>query len=460
MIKITLEKMIKITEGVITLPSKTGLFDHIEIDSRRVNATSYFMPILGEVHDGHKFIKNAFENGVEIAFCEKAYYYSHQSDLKSYPLILVDNTTTTLHRISRYILDETQVRTIGITGSVGKTSTKEFVYHVLKDKYNVHKNKGNFNNHIGMPLTIFDLELDHDVVILEMGMNHFKEIEVLADIARPEVAVVTNIGTSHIGILGSRENIFQAKMEITSYLKDDQTLIINYEDDFLPLVDDTSFNCIRVHQDMMCENITLRSDGCYDFTLNYKGLYPVSLQVLGKHNITNSMLAIAVGVSMGVSIEEACKNVSDYKDSSKRLEILKGKMDSVIINDCYNASQESMISAIEVLNTFDQKKIAVLGDVLELGDFAQVSHETVGAYISEHPVDYLLTFGKDSEYIINKAIELGYKNYACHFENIDDLYVSLENLIEEKVVLVKGSFGMGMARIVDFLGGEHDIINH
>lgn len=460
MIKITLEELLKITEGSCTHPSTTTCTS-IEIDSRRVNNQTYFMPILGEIHDGHKFIEGAFSKGAPTSFCEKAYYYSHQSTLKDYPLILVDNTTTALHKLTVYILKKTQVKTVGITGSVGKTSTKEFVYHVLNKKYSVHKNKGNFNNHIGLPLTVMDLVPKHDVAILEMGMNHFKEIEVLADIARPSVAVVTNIGTSHIGNLGSRENIFQAKMEITSYLNEEDTLILNGEDDFLKDVSSQHFKCVQVgtHQ-LQYSKIVQRLRGFFDYSLCYKGSeYQVSLNVLGKHNIINSLLAIAVGLAMDISIEDCVLGVSEFVDSEKRLEILDGKKNSVLISDCYNASQESMISAIEVLNSFSKKKIAVLGDVLELGEFSKPSHETVGAYLSAHPVDMIITFGSDSEHIINKAIVLGFdENKTKHFDTIEPLYEYLDEIIEDSVCLIKGSLGMNMTRIVNaFKGGNSDI---
>jgi len=459
MIKITLKELLNITEGSCTHPSTTHCTS-IEIDSRRVNNQTYFMPILGELHDGHKFIEGAFSNGAPTSFCEKAYYYSHQSTLKDYPLILVDNTTTALHRLTVYILKKTQVKTVGITGSVGKTSTKEFIYHVLNKNYSVHKNKGNFNNHIGLPLTVMNLEPEHDVAILEMGMNHFKEIEVLADIARPSVAVVTNIGTSHIGILGSRENIFQAKMEITSYLNEDDTLILNGEDDFLKEVSSQQFNCIQVGTDQLkYSNVVQRLGGFYNYTLLYDGsYYPVSLNVLGKHNIINSLLAVAVGIAMGVSIEDAILGVSEFADSEKRLEILEGKKNSVLINDCYNASQESMISAIEVLNSFSKKKIAVLGDVLELGEFSKHSHETVGEYISAHPVDMLITFGCASKHIINKAVALGFDHEKTkHFDTIEPLLDYLDGVLEDSVCLIKGSLGMNMARIVEaFKGGNID----
>lgn len=440
MIKISTNELVDIVGGLSINLDELPPFTHIEIDSRKVTHKDYFMPVLGEVHDGHKFILGALDKA-PVSFCERAYFYSHYDSLKDQPLILVDNTTESLHRLTSYILKKTNVKIIGITGSVGKTSTKEFIYHVLKDKYSVHKNKGNFNNHIGLPLTVFDLEESHDIAILEMGMNHFKEIETLVKMANPDIAVITNIGTSHIGILGSRENIFQAKMEITSYLQD--TLILNGEDDFLKTVRSQEFNVLATGRDLAYSNVQQRSDGCYNYTYKDK---TVHLQVLGKHNISNSLLAIGVGERLGLDLNDIIAGIESFESNDKRLEIIDGAYCRVI-NDCYNASQESMISAIEVLNSFSTRRIAVLGDVLELGEFSKSSHMAVGDYLKNHPLDYVLTYGEDSRYILKESGLEGQ-----HFSDQENLLKYLKKIIDKDTVcLVKGSLGMQMKNIVEAL---------
>lgn len=456
MIIIKLKDMVKVTEGTLINQSAAKVCSRIEIDSRRVDRTSYFMPILGEVHDGHKFILGAFENGAPMSFCEKAYYYSHYDELSHLPLILVDNTTKALHRLTTFVLKKLNIKTIGVTGSVGKTSTKEFLYHVLSQSYNVHKNKGNFNNHIGLPLTVLDLQPSHEIAILEMGMNHFKEIETLVDIARPSIGVITNIGTSHIGILGSKENIFQAKMEMTSYFDKKSVLILNGEDDYLSRVSSGEFKLVKVGvgEPLEAVDVTLQENGCYAYKTIFKEVtYDVRLNVLGKHNILNSLLAIAVGVELGIPFELIVKGVEAFVDNDKRLVVYNLAQHSKVISDCYNASQESMISALDVLTqTAGHNKIAVLGDVLELGQFSQSSHEAVGEYVFDKAVDHIVTYGDASAYITSKAIELGYDKKSKHFKDEAALLEYLKSIMTyDSVILVKGSLGMGMQSIVESL---------
>ncbi|MBN2795482.1 MAG: UDP-N-acetylmuramoyl-tripeptide--D-alanyl-D-alanine ligase [Clostridia bacterium] len=454
--KLDLDILLNVTDGILV--NDQSVLDNLSlvIDSRQAKENTIYWPILGEVHDGHKFIGDAFKNGASVALCENAYYYSHLSSLRDYPLILVDNTTKALHRLTKYVLERLNLPVIGITGSVGKTSTKEMIYHVLKDTFNVHKNKGNFNNHIGMPLTVLDLEVDHEVVILEMGMNHFKEIETLVDIARPNIGVITNIGTSHIGILGSQENIFQAKMELVSYFDEENTLILNGLDPYLKEVDSEIFKVVKTFETNLNPiHIMKKEDGCYTFDLALDEVVHFELNVLGEHQIKNALLAIGVGLELGVPIKTIAKGLSEFKENTKRLEMLQGKK-GMIINDCYNASQESMKAAIDVLNNQKGKTIAVLGDVLELGDFAQLSHESVGAYIAEHPVDFLVTYGKDSQYISKMAVEKGYASeHTVHYSDMSILIEALDELLtEDSYMLVKGSFGMKMIEIVEALKKE------
>lgn len=457
--KLDITTIINITDATLINPPENMAWERIEIDSRRVDATTYFLPILGEIHDGHKFIESAFSKGATVSFCERAYFYAHYKQLKSYTLLLVDNTTKALHRLTRYCLEKTGVKVIGITGSVGKTSTKEFVYHVLKQQYAVHKNKGNFNNHIGLPLTVLDLEEDHQVAVLEMGMNHFKEIETLVAMARPDIGLITNIGTSHIGILGSQENIFQAKMEMVTYFDDENTLIVNGTDPYLETVDSEIFKVIQSGvKSLVPYDIRLESNSCYSYAIDYKEQsFRIHLNVLGRHNITNSLLAIHTGLELGVPMEDIVKGLGELVENNKRLQILKGMKGCQIISDCYNASQESMISALEVLNSQNpRRKIAVLGDVLELGDFAKSSHEQVGHYIAAHPVDSLLTFGKDSIHIGKQAIKEGMApSIHVHFKDKDVLVKHLKAMVDgDDIVLVKGSLGMGMQSIVEALHKE------
>ena len=453
---ITLETLILGARGELYNVDPSLYISGIEIDSRKVTKEKCFMPILGERFDGHVFIHDAFKNGCQIALCEKAYFYSHLHSLKDLSLILVDNTTKALHRLTKYVLEKTGVEVIGITGSVGKTTTKELIYAVLSQTYRVHKNSGNYNNHIGMPLTVFDLDMNHEIAILEMGMNHFKEIETLVDIARPKTAVITNIGKSHIGILGSQENIFTAKMEIATYLKSTDTLILNGVDPYLSEVYSDRFHILKIGtQTLIPYDIKLQANGAYAFKVDlHQQSFEIHLNILGKHNIYNSLLAFSVGLKYQVPVEKIISGIESLKENKGRLDIFELQNNNEVISDCYNASDASVKSALEVLSTRNKgSKIAVLGDILELGDFSQETHKNIGEFIASQPVDLLMTFGKDSEFIGKAAVNLGFsKERWLHFTDMDILIDRLmESMASETCVLIKGSLGMGMARIVEAL---------
>lgn len=431
----------------------------IEIDSRQVTKDKCFMPLLGERFDGHIFLKDAFKKGCQIALCEKAYFYTHIEALKDHSLILVDNTTKALHRLTKYILEKTGVDVIGITGSVGKTTTKELIYAVLSQSYQVHKNSGNYNNHIGMPLTVFGLEADHEIAILEMGMNHFKEIETLVDIARPKTAVITNIGKSHIGNLGSQENIFRAKMEIATYLKSTDTLILNGIDPYLSEVYSDRFHILKIGtQTLIPYDIKLQTNGCYAFKVDLnQQSFDISLSILGKHNIYNSLLAFSVGLKYQVPVDKIISGIESLNENKGRLDIFENQSKCEIISDCYNASEASVKSALEVLSTRNKgSKIVVLGDILELGDFSQETHKNIGQFLVSQPVDLLMTYGKDSIYIGQEALDLGFSKEGWrHFNDMDALIERLMETIDSQTcVLVKGSLGMGMSKIVEALVKE------
>lgn len=459
MIDIVLKDIIKITDAKLINGDESLIVNKIEIDSRKVSNETVFMPVLGEVQDGHIFLLKAFENGALYSFCEEKYYLENESELSDKNLILVDDTTKALHLLTTHIINECDVKTVGITGSLGKTSTKEMVYHVLSEKYNVHKNKGNFNNHIGLPLTCFDLDKGHDIAVLEMGMNHFKEIETLVNIVNPDVGVITNIGTSHIGILGSKDGIFKAKMEIVTHFNSNNTLIVNGNDEYLSKLESDDYELLKTGVDgdfyLNAYDLKRRKNGCYSYKLDYLGLiYDVKLNVLGKHNVNNSLLAIATGLQLSLSMKECVNGLFKFVENNKRLEVKEIYNDNKLIVDCYNASSESMISAIDVLVEMEgSKKIAILGDVLELGDFSKESHETVGEYISDKEVNYLYTYGEASKFIRTKAIELGFdEKNAFSFDDKDELVKEIRNLIDSNdVILIKGSLGMNMIEIVDEL---------
>lgn len=451
---INIETMIEATGGQGLNLDVMPLVRGLEIDSRKVGPDLCFMPILGESFDGHAFIQRAFDQGSLVSFCEKSYYYSHDEDLGALPLILVDNTTHALQNIAKYIIDKLRPIVVGITGSVGKTSTKEFVDCVLKKKYRVHKNKGNFNNHIGLPLTVLDLTADHQVAILEMGMNHNKEIQALAAIARPNIGVITNIGCSHIGNLGSQEKIFQTKLEITSYLQANDALVLNGQDPFLTRVVSEVFDVYKVgSEDLRPYDITLKPDGSYTYGVTYDHkAYTVDLKVLGKHNIQNSLLAFRVGLRLGVDPDKIVEGLGELVDNAGRLDIFRLKNDVEVISDCYNASEDSTGSALQVLgNRKSSHKIAILGDVLELGDYSQATHKRIGIKAAAYDLT-LLAYGQASRDTLEAFS--GHRGGGDHKHFMDQaaLLVYLRSILKpDTSILVKGSFGMDMIKIVEEL---------
>jgi len=446
---ITLNTLLKGSQGQIHGFDQDMDIHGLVIDSRQVGPKTCYFPVLGENFDGHQFILGAFQGGCPLAVCEKAYFYSHYQDLKDKALILVDDSTKALQRLAKYILKLLGPRVIGITGSVGKTSTKEFVYGVLSQVYRVHKNKGNLNNHIGMPLTIFDLEDDHQVAILEMGMNHMHEIDVLADIARPEVAIITNIGKSHIGNLGSQDNIFKAKLEITSYLEEGQALVVNGQDPYLSQVESEVFSVFKVgSKTLELVDKRIRKDGCYSYDFTYEAnRYQVNLMVLGEHNIYNSLLAIQAGLLMEVPMETIIKGLEGVRENKGRLDVHELKSNIEIISDCYNASQDSIQSAVDVLMSRNKAhKIAIIGDVLELGDYSEATHRAIGQDLNREGLS-VVVLGQESLYTYDEL-----KGDKCHFLDKQALIDHVKSILSEDTsILVKGSFGMGMIEIVEKL---------
>ena len=307
-----------------------------------------------------------------------------------------------------------QVKVVGITGSVGKTSTKDMIYSVVSTKYKTLKTLGNYNNHIGLPLTILRLQ-NEEVMILEMGMNHLGEIEHLTQIALPDVAAITNIGTAHIGELGSREKILQAKMEIVNGLKSDGTLVINDDNDMLHTVNSKNYHMLRVGQNEDCDlkaiNVELRLEDSY-FDIDYQGQrYHVHVPVSGEHFVYNIK----------------------------------------VIDGTYNANLDSMKSSLAVLAQYPKRKIAVLADMLELGEYEQALHEEVGSYVVEKNIDELLCVGEASCYIVEKAQSLGLIN-AYHFKDNHALMTYLDEMLEpEDTILIKGSNGMHLKEVVEHL---------
>ena len=400
-------------------------------DSREVKKGDTYLGIKGENTNGSIYYEQALEKGAKVLILQDIEIPEDvQNKYKNRVIILVKNVIKAIQDIAKYKRENSNVKVVGITGSVGKTSTKDIVASVLSQKYKVLKTQGNYNNEIGLPLTILSLK-DEDVMVLEMGMSAFGEMRLLTNIAKPDIAAITNIGTSHIGILGSRENILKAKLEILEGLKKDGKLVINNDNDLL-------------HKWYNEENLINNIDTYgIENSSNYMA-YKINLAENGSTYKINLNDAIAIGKALNISNEEIIKGISKFELTKRRMEILKTKNDIVIINDCYNASYDSMKAAIEYLATLRNRKITILGDMLELGKFSKELHEKVGKEVAKNKIDILITIGLESENIALGAEKSGMDKATIYkFRCKEDAMEKIKNIVKKgDAILIKASNAM------------------
>lgn len=445
---LTIEEIVCAVDGKIITKCSAGQVCGISTDSRTIDKNSLFIPLKGEKFDAHSFLDDVCQKGVGAYFCEKAYVCT--SDAVG---ILVEDTGKALLDLAKFYRKKFDLKVVALTGSVGKTTTKEFLASVIAQKYNVLATKGNFNNNIGVPLTLFGLRSEHEVAVVEMGMSNFGEIEVLTKCACPDIAVITNIGTSHIEFLGSREGILKAKSEIFDGMTENGIAVLNGDDDYLPSlknsVDLSKISLVGINN-KDCEYIAYdtvsREDGCEFFCDGKK--YRINLP--GVHNIYNALCAIAVGENLGMSYEEIYKGLLSYESSGIRQNIVSVNGYKVI-NDCYNASPQSDIASLGVLMTVSAKRrIAVLGDIGELGEMGIELHRSVGTYFESSSCDTLITVGPLSKYM---ADEVKSKAVYC-FDSVEDCIEFLKTYVKDgDAVLVKASRFMKFERISEALIG-------
>lgn len=420
---------------------------NISTDSRNIGENTLFVPIVGERVDGHNFIKSAFEKGAVCAFTEK------EENITEVPLIKVKNTVKALGDLAKYYRKSLDVKVVGVTGSVGKTTTKDMVASVLSQKYNVLKTEGNYNNEIGMPLTVFNMDKNTEVAVLELGMSEFREIDYLSAIAKPDIAVITNIGTSHIENLGSREGILKAKTEMLPYIQEKGIVILNADDDMLITLDTEKYNIIWYGIENKCgiyaDNIQLLGlEGSKCDIHTGKEILSVYIPVSGKHMIYNAMAAVAAGKQLGLDNEQIVKGICEFIPTKMRMNIINCENGITIINDAYNASPQSMKAAIDVLTgSACIRKVAILGDMYEMGDFAPKYHKEVGEYAAKADIDVIIAVGEISENIKSGAEEAGAKK-VLYFRKQEDIKLQ-EILKKGDIVLVKASRGMHLEDTID-----------
>lgn len=426
-------------------------------NTRTIKKNDVYVGIRGEVFDGNTFFEDAFKKGASACILEKKSFKNFIIDKEKYndkTIILVDDSIETLQKIAKYKLSLYDIPVIAVTGSVGKTSTKDMIASVLSQKFNVLKTEGNYNNHIGLPLTILKLQ-DHNAIVLEMGMNNLGEINILSNIANPDIAVITNIGTAHIGNLGSRENILKAKLEILNGMNDNGYLIINNDNDLLHNnIEEINkkVNTITIgidnKSDYNAENII---DEVFESTFNIKN-NKIKINVGGKPFIYNSLVAFAIGKQLNMEEKDIIKGIETFKLSNNRMEKIVNNNGVTIINDTYNASYDSIIAAIELVNKSNYKrKILLLGDILELGEFSKDIHSKIGKFISNLNIDGVILVGNEVNYIKEVLKQENFDiNNIYSFENEKDTYNFLNNYLKQNdIILIKGSHSMNLINIVE-----------
>ena len=421
----------------------------ITTDSRKAGEGMLFIPLKGETRDGHDFINSAVADGA-VSLTERCDSYTEGDIIK------VMDTRKALGDIAKYYKSKYPIPTVSITGSVGKTTTKDLVYSVISQGFNTHKTPNNFNNDIGVPLTVFGIEKEHTAAVIEMGMNHFGEIEYLADIVKPDCAIITNIGMSHIENLLSQEGILRAKLEITKNFTDKNTLFVNGDDKYLSAIPQAEHKIVRygldTSNDVYAKDIINKGLEGVSFTaVCDKGEFDVTIRQPGVHNVYNALAAICAGLYMGLGFDECAKGIEECVYTSSRLEIIQAN-GVEIINDCYNASPDSVRAALKVMAlSLKPRKVAILGDILEMGEFAPDAHYKLGEAVKDSGVDLLITAGEMAKHIATGAKDAGAGD-VISFDTTDALKKEITTIIKNgDCVLVKASHGMRFIEITEAL---------
>ena len=416
------------------------------IDSRKAVEGSLFVAIKGENTDGYNYIPSAIEKGALCAVSDREY--------DGFPCIVVNDPTEALQQIAAAYRKTLNITVVGITGSVGKTTTKEIVASVLSQKYNVVKTEGNFNNGLGLPLTIMSIKPDTEVAVVEMGMNHEGEMRVLSAIACPSMSIMTNIGISHIENLGSRENILKAKSEMFESMSSTARCVLNGDDDLLCTVDrpNKCFYGFNSNNDIYIESFCDHGFNGIDFeACMYGASHHFSIKVPGRHVLYAAMAAMAAGSWLGLTVDQITEGIAAAETISGRVNVIHTDK-YTLIDDCYNAAPQSMMSGIDLLVKSDEARraVCVFGDMLELGEDEAYLHRTVGEYAAKNKVGLLIAIGELSKNIYSGAKAMGQD--ALWFETKEAFLEKADEILKEgDVILIKASHFMAFPKIVETL---------
>jgi UDP-N-acetylmuramoyl-tripeptide--D-alanyl-D-alanine ligase len=461
MIKLRYKKLLDIVKGK-PFPEEyiedSGI-KGLSIDSRGIEPGNLFIAIKGDRVDGHDYIKEALDKGASCVILDKKKLSEKVkqffSSTKGKRAALVDDTRAALQNVAKWYRDKFNPRVVGVTGTNGKTTTKEMIAEVLSGKYNVLRSEKSFNNQIGVPLTLLKLTQETEVLVLELGMNQPGEISLLTKMVEPDLGLITNIGSAHLEFMGSLENIARAKFGLLDNMDKNGVIVLNADDPYLSNKAKTEERKVYTFgteskADFVADKITQNGNGFFSFSVN--SLIPIKLRLLGRHNVYNALAAFTVGSILEVEEDKIKKALENYAPFELRMELTL--IDGIkILNDSYNANPSSMENALETLKGMKKegRKIAVLGDMLELGEKSYEFHKKVGEKVKECGVDYLYTLGELASGFAQGAGEKGLlKENIFSFQNKKEL---LEKLLEflrpGDLVLFKGSRRMKMEEIVE-----------
>ena len=434
-----------------TEAAKEKTIAEITTDSRKAGKDSLFVAIKGERVDAHKFIPAVFEQGALCVISEQEL----ADPAGAY--IQVDSSLQAIKDIAEFYRKQLDIKVVGITGSVGKTSTKEMIASVLSEKYRVLKTLGNFNNELGLPLTVFRLREEDEIAVLEMGISHFGEMHRLSKIARPDICVITNIGQCHLEFLGDRDGVLKAKSEIFDYLAPDGTIVLNGDDDklatlqevegiqpvFFGIDSDRTIFATQIH------SLGLKGIACRICT--GQGDFDVTIPIPGYHMVYNALAGTAVGLSLGMTTEEIKRGIEKLESLSGRFHIIETD-NYTVVDDCYNANPVSMKASLKVLGDALGRKVAILGDMGELGENEQQLHEEVGVAAGQQGIQMLICVGALSEGMAKAAKETNPQMEVLHKQTLEEAISSLPQYLKQgDTILVKASHFMHFEKIVEVL---------
>ena len=453
---LNVKEILKATNGKLINGDLEIEVKDYQIDSREVKKDDFYIPLIGEKVDGHKFIIDVVKNGAIGFFTSEDINLNEILEInKNIVIIQVNDTLQALQEIGIYNRKKCKnVEVIGITGSVGKTSTREMVASVLSQEKNIMVTQKNMNGHIGLPIMALQLK-DQDIAVLEAGIDFIGEMDILNKILLADVAIVTNIGTSHIGKLGSRENIFNEKIKIANNLVGKKTILLNNDDEYLKEYTNSNVNIIR-YSINDAENINYFQDRIEFDTCIYNKKEHITINAIGNHNILNAIIAVKIAEIYNIPSEKIIKGVANYRNFTRRMEIVKLK-DITLIDDTYNASPSSTESGLKTVDKLKAKrKLAVLADILELGDYAEKLHRNLGKIFENLNYDMLIVYGDNMEYLADVAKAYVNEVYCCNgYKEAEELLKS--KMQKDDLIYFKGSNAMDVNKIVEDL--KKDFMN-